>query len=1579
MNKKIIRKMINTAAIAMSAVIIGTAILDGSSEAVAKSTLPGVEKIISQNTEKNVFTILEIVPDGRMGEIGYYIDGEEPIDWETELLKLSTTKERTDYMDSLYRESDTGPTGILKSITSSTADSDTEATAPLYYQTYQEKYFLTEAEIMSGQWKTADYSTNPMTEMLRGSYVFTEPGENADYTRIVKNAEYELRLDGSGNYKENASYYEKCATTGQGYYNLKFQYTSGGKYVAQGQKLDIINGTPVFINVTSRYIYKLDGEGHFVCVAVKGTDKKVRDVTTNEPFTPASGETYYTVNFKYNASPTTLNTYSIKETEFDYAKNGEYASVLNTNNPYTEVKSGTGNFSIKAGTGTAVEFNYTPGAGNYKWVSDESKEAVSVKLGKLYYQGGFTNQEWFKKFVLDLDPDQYDKFYIDVQTVTPDQLESFEISAADMIYISGSNTTYLPGETADVHYYRSDEDLKNDISWRKAMTVLENIVKKNLPVIIDFSIIEEAQKDAAENVLSGINANIYKMTSVLLQRDLLSYYNNLVSSGSAPEPVWTDISAEFFSDGNDNYVNKNIYVFSAEDKRLTNTNFADVFGQSEVNDGFEEIMEEINNENFYRANDATNTYEQLSTDISEAVAVKYVINYANKRETIFKNSISILEVEPCASYDLSKDNIRTLLNQQNLTDSQINLVQMTTAEFIGKIEDLNGKYDMIYIGVNTGLMYKDSSGKTVYNDKSMNGLVYSNVGDKVYCMPNIGGMVDTDYVDNNRQNYLLSESYIISPEYHTGTSASINNFLIRKTVDNTGTYGFTEGSTTYTKTVDVNEPGSYRYPGNDITKEKYEDLVEYVTAGYPVVIGDGFFKTDSASGTKILDEDVIDDSSYIYMFANDMTEARKTNVFTYSNLGTTLFTAYLNIPKLKIDLDILPALDENGISHISMSADGLYYMTYDFKILNTAAVSQVSTTYDCNLYVDVNADGKYSRTMEEIGDIEISSGGTKIQPEKTTDGNGLETTVYKLQTGIQYHIRRELPEEYQGVIPWKLEISQSNNYAVRNSVTGYSLLESDNKANIEILQINTSTPDGSWASSNLNLANEMKNTSSNFYKYIKALKNFNINITTVTGTVYASEYAANKEYLDNFDMLILGFADCYSEIDNRTGAVNGILEFIKSGKGVLFTHDTTSFLNVKTDLFQSQDSTGAIKTTYDGKTLLQGQTYWGYNQNTILRDEVGMDRYGVTVNELLKKGMAYAVTTDYESFAEITSSSTKKDIAYEPKSGRTKTCKEVQGYSYEVLNQKKYAIINGTVQQANLYNIDTGSGQYTNPTVTQVNDGQITNYPYKLPSSFSVATTHAQYYQLDLIADDDNDGESDIVVWYCLDGKQDSVSTDTDMYKKSPNDVRNNYFIYNKGNITYSGVGHSKVSSETEAKLFINTMIASYSAGAKAPTVIIKENEDPKSIGTDYIYVPYDNEMSSSPSATGEFLEDEPSVYFYVKDSNFVKGNKSISAKYYRAALSGEEPDKIINGIPVVEILEPKTYNTLTKGIVNQSSLESGGTYEVRIPMKNYLTGVNAVKIFIEVQSQIVSYNTALTEATFDTVDIVMTQLFELE
>ena len=60
-------------------VTVGT-VLATTQQAMAGPTLPGVEKIIQDNSTENPFVILEILPDMKEASLGYLVAGEEPVD-----------------------------------------------------------------------------------------------------------------------------------------------------------------------------------------------------------------------------------------------------------------------------------------------------------------------------------------------------------------------------------------------------------------------------------------------------------------------------------------------------------------------------------------------------------------------------------------------------------------------------------------------------------------------------------------------------------------------------------------------------------------------------------------------------------------------------------------------------------------------------------------------------------------------------------------------------------------------------------------------------------------------------------------------------------------------------------------------------------------------------------------------------------------------------------------------------------------------------------------------------------------------------------------------------------------------------------------------------------------------------------------------------------------------------------------------------------------------------------------------------------------------------------------------------------
>jgi hypothetical protein len=85
----------------------------------------------------------------------------------------------------------------------------------------------------------------------------------------------------------------------------------------------------------------------------------------------------------------------------------------------------------------------------------------------------------------------------------------------------------------------------------------------------------------------------------------------------------------------------------------------------------------------------------------------------------------------------------------------ISITTMSTAEFIGKIEDINETYDLVYIGMCIDGFNTTTSGgvtTTNYNDNDMDGLVYTNIGDLYRSNTDFYGLLQRDYTNPDLRN-----------------------------------------------------------------------------------------------------------------------------------------------------------------------------------------------------------------------------------------------------------------------------------------------------------------------------------------------------------------------------------------------------------------------------------------------------------------------------------------------------------------------------------------------------------------------------------------------------------------------------------------------------------------------------------------------------------------------------------------------------------------------------------------------------------------------------------------------------------
>ena len=126
--------------------------------------------------------------------------------------------------------------------------------------------------------------------------------------------------------------------------------------------------------------------------------------------------------------------------------------------------------------------------------------------------------------------------------------------------------------------------------------------------------------------------------------------------------------------------------------------------------------------------------------------------------------------------------------------------------------------------------------------------------------------------------------------------------------------------------------------------------------------------------------------------------------------------------------------------------------------------------------------------------------------------------------------------------------------------------------------------------------------------------------------------------------------------------------------------------------------------------------------------------------------------------------------------------------------------------------------------VKPVNSTSMSLYPYNLENTTSaamkVANTHYQYYKLNL--------EDPLVVPVF-----NLYKTGAD--NRYVDDAMNLYYTYTRGNITYSGTGHTSTAGgypDFELQLFVNTMMKAYAASNHAPIVEIDSPSDHSKVNT---------------------------------------------------------------------------------------------------------------------------------------------------
>ena len=849
----------------------------------------------------------------------------------------------------------------------------------------------------------------------------------------------------------------------------------------------------------------------------------------------------------------------------------------------------------------------------------------------------------------------------------------------------------------------------------------------------------------------------------------------------------------------------------------------------------------------------------------------------------------------------------------------VEITTMTTSEFVGHIDDLNTKYDMIYLGDDAeDLNYSG-------NFRPDEQVLYYHVGGRKLALYELQGLMNHDYVTNGSQ----------------------------KTAATVGEKDSTTGTTI----------GSVRGSGNDITKEIKNKLVNFAKSGYPVVVAGNIY----GEHKKTISTTLVDNSSYIYDFLNEV--KRFDNVYKEGEITADEdINFYAELPKPKIELKSSPpsAIETgDGSSRKFLTGEN---MTFQFQIIDEAQASPANAEYNCELYIDLNCDGNFSNA-EKLEDIAVMQNGNVIQPDN--DG------TYHLSLNTDYTVSRKIPQEYIKLMPWKLVVTNNNNSEIRTSEIGYTKRENTNSTanTIKVLQIIPNPSTDPNAQCTWNLA-----TDTTFKSLFEEVKDFDVQISTITVGNYETQHSTDATYLNQYNMLIIGFCDGagygdnYGENNPTNFSAEGaqrILEFANTGKSVILAHDNTS-------------SSVYDRTAQDGDGIWYG---WAYYFNQILRAASGMDRYGITApqstSNILKQAKeldAHEQSTDWNTVFKNSS-----DMAYFLNKNKEKTYSETQGFT------------NGKLRIAVT---DRGSETVTETTTTasQVNEGAITEYPYKIDKKITVAETHFQYYQLALEENADEDDSGDLVVWYCLGDKDNK--TGNGYYNHSPNDVRNNYYIYSYKNIIYTGVGHSNVQNNNnnlmEKKLFVNTIIAAYNAQAVNPELMFVKQSDRNAAQEKNVYYTLDNVNFNESQ---ELIKNKPlEFHLKVTDSNLVgtsfagTNTKDLKLQLYIESDNGTEVEGIGGKNTKVVPIDVPVYEAGNKGPLTKDSngyiyVNSGKVYNFTLndlpDYENYLKTSAGYKgkvtLYAKISCKYIYYGTEKEAQSVAQVNICQRQLFDLD
>lgn len=315
-----------------------------------------------------------------------------------------------------------------------------------------------------------------------------------------------------------------------------------------------------------------------------------------------------------------------------------------------------------------AEYKLTPGTGNYDFVPDDTATEQTVEVDHMYYQGGYTNHDWFKRYVFHLDPGeegsderkQFDGFKIEVETMTLQEFNSmYGSSGKTTSETQSDDTSGVPAAetTQDINAAQSEEQSENQTKDQTAEQAEAQTVSRN-----------EGDTSEVDQMVSEAGVEL-----VSIEKELAE-------------------TTDEFQDGT------SVDSQATEDSAQTTNNISDT--SSQTTDSVSDAPSQISDETDTDAQFTDNSEDAIDDDGAFSAGDTATSNTSGKLAEyglIYVNSSGISQA---AAEEMS--NIPTIINAAKLADNSIT-AQSFTAYIKGTEQDADGHYvnTLVYVFKNT--------------------------------------------------------------------------------------------------------------------------------------------------------------------------------------------------------------------------------------------------------------------------------------------------------------------------------------------------------------------------------------------------------------------------------------------------------------------------------------------------------------------------------------------------------------------------------------------------------------------------------------------------------------------------------------------------------------------------------------------------------------------------------------------------------------------------------------------------------------------------------------------------------------